>query len=184
MSNMQKVHIVLALVMIGMTVSVISCSKPNSFIDVPSVDLLTAIDKENIATVKQHINAGTDINNYPIPEGIPFEGAQPLHLAVLKGNAEIVRILLQNGAKIDIRARNKDKASPLTWAVFFLQKEMVSLLIKSGADINFVDGNGATPVDTAQYAKILNLKDAKNLQTIEEILNILIKNGGLSATDL
>jgi len=181
---MQKTYIVLMLVTVVMAASLISCSNPNSFIDIPSVDLLTAIDKENIAIVKQHINAGTDINNYPIPEGIPLEGAEPLHLAVVKGNAEIVRLLLENGAKIDIRAKNKDKAPPLSWAVFFLQKGMVSLLIKSGADINFVDGNGATPVDTANYVKKVVPEDKDKLQAIEEILNMLIENGGLSTADL
>ena len=45
----------------------------------PTLDLLTAIDKENISIIKQHIDAGTNINDYPIPEGLPFEGAQPLH---------------------------------------------------------------------------------------------------------
>ncbi len=92
-------------------------------ISTPTVDLLTAIDKENITIIKQHIDTGTNINDYPIPDGLPFEGAQPLHLAVLKGNAEIVKILLGNGANIDSVAKNKDKATPLHWAVFFQKKK-------------------------------------------------------------
>jgi hypothetical protein len=53
----------------------------------PSIDLVKAIDKNNVESVKPHIRSGTNINDYPIPEGLPFEVAQPLHLAVLKGNS-------------------------------------------------------------------------------------------------
>mgnify|MGYP001028422495 CR=1 FL=1 len=162
----------------------ISCVDNSEKISTPSVDLLTAIDKENVAIVKQHIDAGTNINNYPIPKGIPLEGAQPLHLAVVKGYAEIVQLLLENGAKIDIKAKNKDQATPLSWAVFFQQKEMVSLLIKSGANINALDVNGLTSIDGANYVKITVLKDLNKLKVIQDILAILYENGGLSASDI
>ena len=72
-----------------------------------TLDLLTAIDKEKSDVVQQHMDSGTDPNKNPIPVGIPLEGAYPLHLAVVKGNREIVQILLDNGAKIDIKAKNK-----------------------------------------------------------------------------
>jgi len=65
---------------------------------IPSIDLLTAIDKNNVESVKPHIRSGTNINDYPIPEGLPLEVAEPLHLAVLKGNSEIVELLLANTA--------------------------------------------------------------------------------------
>ena len=162
----------------------ISCVDNSEKISTPSVDLLTAIDKENVAIVKQHIDAGTNINNYPIPKGIPLEGAQPLHLAVVKGYAEIVQLLLENGAKIDIKAKNKDQATPLSWALFFQQKEMVSLLIKSGANINAIDVNGLTSIDGANYVKITVLKDLNKLKVIQDILAILYENGGLSASDI
>ena len=174
-------HKKITLILLSMfIVTVTACSDTSD----PRLDLLTAIDQGNVSIVEQHIASGTDINNYPIPRGFELEGAEPLHLAVVKGNAKIVRLLLENGANIDIQARNKDKAPPLSWAVFFLQKEMVSLLVKSGADINFVDGNGATPVDAANYVKVISLKDKEKLQLIEEIQGILNENGGLSARDL
>ena len=160
------------------------CNSTNTDSSKPTVDLLTAIDKEDVTLVQQHLKARTDVNNYPIPEGLPLAGAQPLHLAVVKGNPEIVRLLLENGADINLRANNKDKAPALSWAVVFLQGEMVSLLIESGADINIVDANGATAVDAANYIKVLSLTDEKKLVKIEEILHILVQNGGLSATGL
>ena len=172
-----------------LVLSLISCGESSEKTSTPSIDLLTAIDKENVTSIKQHIDAGTNINDYPIPEGhsfagIPIEGAQPIHLAVLKSNAEIVELLLDNGAQIDIKAKNKDQATPLHWAVFFQQKEMVSLLIESGANINALDANGLTPIDTANYVKILVLKDPKQLESIQNIMTILSDNGGLSASDI
>lgn len=150
----------------------------------PTLDLLTAIDKENISIIKQQIDAGTNINNYPIPAGLPFEGAQPLHLAVLKGNAEIVNLLLGNGAQIDLVARNKDKATPLHWAVFFQKKGMVSLLIESGANINALDAHGFTPTDTGNLVKLSVLNKPKQLELIKYILTVLSENGGVSASEI
>jgi len=180
---MKKI-ILIALVLLATGLVGISCKDSSAEISTPSVDLLTAIDKENISVIKQHIDAGTNINNYPIPKGLPFEGAEPLTLAVLKGNAEIVQLLLVNGADIEIKAENKDKATPLHWAAFFHQEEMASLLIKSGANVNSIDANGLTPLDSATYSKLTVMNDAKKLEKIMRIIEILIKNDGKSASDL
>ena len=180
---MKKI-VLIALVLLATGLVVISCKDSSAEISTPSVDLLTAIDKENISVIKQHIDAGTNINDYPIPKGLPFEGAEPLTLAVLKGNAEIVQLLLVSGADIEIKAENKDEATPLHWAAFFHQEEMVSLLIKSGADVNSIDANGLTPLDSATYSKLTVMNDAKKLEKIMRIIEILIKNDGKSASDL
>ena len=180
---MKKI-ILIALVLLATGLVGISCKDSSAEISTPSVDLLTAIDKENISVIKQHIDAGTNINNYPIPKGLPFEGAEPLNLAVLKGNAEIVQLLLVNGADIEIKAENKDKATPLHWAAFFHQEEMASLLIKSGANVNSIDANGLTPLDSATYSKLTVMNHAEKLEKIMRIIEILIKNDGKSATDL
>ena len=60
-------------------------------------------------------------------------------------------MLLNHGAQIDGKAKNKDEATPLHWAAFFGQKDMVSLLINAGAPINILDSNHATPLDAAVY---------------------------------
>tara|TARA_B100001079_G_C16261441_1_gene447928 strand:- start:53 stop:238 length:186 start_codon:yes stop_codon:yes gene_type:complete len=61
---------------------------------------------------------------------------------------------------------------------------MVSFLIESGANVNSIDSNGGTPLDTATYSKLTVLKDAQKLENIMSIIEILIKNGGKSASDL
>ena len=92
----------LAMLLMLTTMPLISCSDTaenvsKSEIVTPSIDLLTAIDKEDLSIIKQHIGAGTNINDYPIPKGQPFEGVEPLILAVLKDNSEIVQLLLDSG---------------------------------------------------------------------------------------
>ena len=92
------------------------------------MDLFTAIDRGNISVIKQHIDAGTNINDFPtpFPEWISSAGNGALAIAVLNDNAEIVQLLLDNGA--DIEFKGKNGATPLHWAA--LSEEMVSLLNK------------------------------------------------------
>jgi len=147
----------------------------------PDMDLLTAIDTQNILVITQHMDAGTNPDYVPIPAGLPFEGAYPLHLAVLKRDTEILEILVHNGANINIVAKNSDKASPLSWAAFFLAEEAAAFLIKSGADINLIDANGLTPLDSASFAWLRSQGDTEKLATAERIIKLLKDNGALSS---
>lgn len=158
---------------------VLACGK-----DAHTLDLLTAIDREQSDVVQRLLDSGIDPNEAPVPAGIELEGAYPLHLAVVKGNKEIVQILLENGAKIDLKARNKDEAPPLSWAAFFGQKDMVLLLIESGATMNVVDANRLTPLDAADFAWVLSRDDKEKARVYTDIITILKANGGKSARDL
>ena len=147
--------------------------------EIQNSDLLTAVDEGQSNVVQELLDSGIDPNKNASPDG-----AYPLHLASLKGNKEIVKILLDNGAEIDLRATNKDKATPLAWAAFFGQKDVVSLLIEAGASINVLDANHATPLDAATFvwrARQDNAAWAKNLM---EIITILKANGGKPADEL
>ena len=115
----------------------------------PRLPLLDAIDQGNSEAVLAHMESGADPNETFIPPGFPFAGASALHLAVLKDNREIARVLLDNGAEIDIRARDTFQGSPLEWAVFFGIKEMAMFLVESGADVNAKNALGTTPLDAA-----------------------------------
>ena len=46
-----------------------------------------------IEIINQHMIDGTNPNSNPIPDGFEDAGAYPLHLAVLKGNVEIIKML-------------------------------------------------------------------------------------------
>ena len=142
-------------------------------------DLLTAIDKGQSDVVQELLGSGIDPNKDAGPEG-----AYPLHLAALKGNKEIVQILLDNGAKIDLRATNKDEATPLAWAAFLGQKDVVSLLIEAGAPINAIDANQYTPLDAAGMAWRASQDNAAWAKNLMEIMTILKANGGKHADEL
>ena len=115
----------------------------------PGMPLLDAIDQENAEVVREHMEFGTDPNETFIPPGVPFEGASALHVAVLKEDREIAQILLDNGADIDIPARDQFAGPPLEWAVFFGIKDMGVFLVESGADVNARNAIGTTPIDAA-----------------------------------
>ena len=161
--------------------SLFSCEGTNS---APDMDLLTAIDQGKVFIVREHMNSGTDPNKSLIPKGILLEGAYAIHLAVVKGNAEIVKILLDNGADIEKKAENRDGARPLHWAVFFIQPTMVSLLLESGAVVNSLDAHSSTPLDTVAYTQFVNRGNDEILNGIDEMKKIIEKNGGKLAKDL
>ena len=113
----------------------------------PTLPLLDAIDQDNADAVRAHLESGTNPDKTFIPPGLPFAGASALHLAVLKDNQEIVQVLLDNGADIDIKALDEFKGSPLEWAAFFGIKDMAVFLVESGAGINSKNAYGTTPLD-------------------------------------
>ena len=146
----------------GETSTLSSESDDVSVVSAPSLALLTAVYQNKIDIVQQHMDAGTDPNEYSRPIGMVLvhldtvgaNGAYPLHLAVVEGNEEIVQILIDNGAKTDIKSEDYDDdfwyngGTPLHWAAFFCRKNMVSLLIGNGAAINALDDVGDTPMDS------------------------------------
>ncbi|MDP7628855.1 MAG: ankyrin repeat domain-containing protein [SAR202 cluster bacterium] len=162
-------------------------STPTQVPPIPTVGpldvlLLDAIHQENAGAVKQYIQVGADVNATFISDGLPFAGASALHLATLKRSEEIVRLLLNGGADIDIRAKDDFGGTPLHWAVFWAFDDMTELLVDAGADVNSQDNFSLTPLDTVgaenpfsdQEGKIF----AQNRSAIKEFLRV---KGGLSA---
>jgi ankyrin repeat protein len=76
-------------------------------------------------------------------------GATPLMYAVLYGDADSVRLLLENGA--DPNVRNEAGATALMWAVDDLEKTRI--LLKSGALANALSEDARTPllIATGRY---------------------------------
>lgn len=96
-------------------------------VSAPQVDIHTAVVTGDEAAVRQHINAGTDINT-----GDPFGGSSPLISACVFGKPGIARILIDAGA--DINLQNNDGSTALHSAAFFCRPEIVKMLLEKGAD--------------------------------------------------
>jgi ankyrin repeat protein len=86
-----------------------------------------------------------------------YAGDTPLHAAAAAYRIDIARTLIENGA--DMAARNRRGAEPLHYAADGApgsstwnpqaQAEMISLLIKAGANPNALDKSGVAPLHRA-----------------------------------
>jgi ankyrin repeat protein len=90
----------------------------------PSISILEAANKGDIETIKQRLEAGTDVN-VKDPHG-----GTPLHRAAMNGHKEIAELLIAKGA--DVNAKNKFDSTPLDWAISGKHPETVDLLRKHG----------------------------------------------------
>ena len=141
--NMQKTRLGLVVFTLLLSMTVYGCSSERS--SPPKINLFDAIGEGDIVAVQQHLNAGTKTEQW-IPDGYPWAGASPLHLAVVLGNQNIIQLLLDNGASIDVKAKDQPGGTPLQWAAFFAKLDITKLLVTAGADINAKDNNGCTPL--------------------------------------
>ena len=71
----------------------------------------------DIAAVKQHLAAGTDVNAKD-----DFIGMTILQSAALGGQKEIVELLIAAGA--DVNVKNIDSETPLDWAIGLKHPEL------------------------------------------------------------
>ena len=63
-----------------------------------------------------------------------FDGQTGLHLAAIMGHLEVAKLLLKNGASVNVI--NKAKNTPIVLAVENIQENMVQLLAEHNADVN------------------------------------------------
>ncbi|RYP68603.1 hypothetical protein DL771_006575 [Monosporascus sp. 5C6A] len=73
-----------------------------------------------------------------------YKGQTLLSWAVEKGHKEIVQLLLDKGAEIDLK--DSKSRTPLSWAAGKGHKEIVQLLLDKGAEIDSKDSSSRTPL--------------------------------------
>ena len=138
-----RIHMNLILV----TFFLLSCSqsgtdkKNESGIDKPELNIHSAVLSGDLEVVKQHIKAGTNINEIE-----PMSGSTPLVSAATFGKKDIAKALIDAGA--DLTIPNNDGATALHSAAFFCRVEIVQLLIDANADKTLRNKFGATPRET------------------------------------
>lgn len=104
----------------------------------PKMDLQAAIISGNLEIVKQHIEAGTDVNVKD-----QMSGSTPLITAATFGKTAIAKTLIDANADLDIK--NNEGSTALHAAAFFCQIEIVQMLIDAGAEKSIKNKHGATP---------------------------------------
>ena len=120
----------------------------------PKVDIHTAVMTDNIEALKQHIAAGSNLN-----EKDPFGGSSPLIIASLFGKTEMAKLLIEAGA--DVNFQNNDGSTALHTASFFCRPEIVKMLLNKGADKTIKNKYGSTAYESVAgpFADVKNAYD-------------------------
>ncbi len=170
----------------------------------PLISIWKGATKGNIEIVKQHLDAGVDIN------AKNSDGESPLQLAAQVGQKEILELLISKGADINIKdvvgwtpvivaAREGHKAivellishsallntkdsltgkSALHFAAARGHKKIVQLLISKGTDVN-IRSDALTVLDIAKTPLDLAVQHHR-----KETADLLRKHGGKTGEEL
>jgi len=115
-------------------------SKTENEVKAPKMDIHTASFMGDVATIKQHIAAGSDLN------AKDQYGSTPLTIAATFGKTEAAIALIEGGA--DLSVKNNEGSTPLHVASFFCRKEIVKALLAKNADKNAKNNYGSTPLES------------------------------------
>lgn len=118
-----------------------SVGKSTSGVKPPQIDIHTAVVTGNMEALKQHIAAGSNLN-----ERDPFGGSSPLISATVFGKTEEAKVLIEAGA--DLNVQNNDGSTALHTAAFFCRPEIVKILLEKKADKTIKNNYGATPYES------------------------------------
>jgi hypothetical protein len=105
----------------------------------PSMDLHTATFLGDLDAVKQHIAAGTDLDQRE-----PTMGSTALISAAVFGKTDVARALIEAGA--DVNIQNQEGSTALHSAAFLCRTEIVKMLLENGADKELKNIYGSTPL--------------------------------------
>ncbi|NOR14798.1 MAG: acyltransferase family protein [Candidatus Aminicenantes bacterium] len=106
----------------------------------PRVSLHAAALQGSIDGIRQHIKAGSDLNEKDV------YGSTPLIIAVTFDKVEVAQALIEAGA--DMTITNNEGATPLHIAAFFCRTDIVKALLEKGADKNAKNNSGKTALET------------------------------------
>ena len=129
-----------------------------------SISIHQAVFDGNIEAVKQHLDAGAEVD----AKDDKFVGTF-LHWAAAGGQNEIVELLIAKGA--DVNAKDYRVRTPLHSAAAHGHKEVAKLLIIHGADVN---AKGLNPLSESSSGTPLH--DAAFINH-QEIIELLIASG-------
>jgi len=125
--------------------------------------LRQAIEDGEVGVVKDILERHPELSNHQTDEHV-------LMMAALRGNAKMVRLLLEHGA--DVSAREFDGATALHRAVFSQSPEVVRLLLEAGIDVNARNADGRTALHVA-----LALSGIGTPEDRRDVIVLLLEHG-------
>ena len=102
------------------------------------LQVIKEVQAGDLAALRSQVVRGDDLNHQ---DDLDRTG---LTWAAIAGNEQIIKLLLQGGARTTIRDR--DNRLPLHWAVQKDNPEAVAALLDGGANIETPDQRGTTPL--------------------------------------
>ena len=106
--------------------------------------------------------------------GLTKDGYTPLHLACIKGHANIVRILLLFFKEIDVNINHKVDGTPLHIACKRNDTQIVSILVSSKADLYKKDYNDQLPIELTTDENIKKILKKAMIHILRNDESVLI----------
>lgn len=122
-------------------------------------DIYSAILNESYETVRASLASGVSPNAYN-PAGLT-----PFHAAARQNNVQIIQLLINNGAEVDIQSQTKTDGgqTALHIAAALGNRQAVDRLLRNGADPNIRADDG----DTALHNAVIN----NDLSIVRRLIN-------------
>ena len=99
----------------------------------------------------------------------------PLHCAILWNRPEMVELLLDHGADIEMLDPDRD-TTPIRYAIVFGKKQVIPLLVSKGANVGPVTEKGTTALQLAKDAAdgaFESFDDTPSVEVYREIVTLL-----------
>ncbi len=130
--------------------------------------LMLAVMRGDKSKVNSLISRGVNVND----RSRDAYGYGPLHFAVLHQKLAMIRLLLENKARVDLR--DNFGSTPLHMVAFVssdvLSKSIIEVLIKNGADLSTKNKNGETLVDI-----LVRMKRKELLKFLKDAYGVKVK---------
>ncbi|MBI3880937.1 MAG: ankyrin repeat domain-containing protein [Verrucomicrobia bacterium] len=127
----------------------------------------------SIECAAQLLAYGADVNLVD-----SWGNGSPLLNKLIAGSDEMIRLLVQSGAKVN--STSKNTTAPILIVAMHPRIEIAEILNEAGADVNALHPDGMTALDICLYAKPMQLHYAESQRMAEW----LRKRGGKLASEL